>query len=414
MIQKHCFECGTALIEKEMEEEGIVPYCPKCQQYRFPMYNVAVSMIVVDEETGKILLIQQYGKPSYILVAGYVNRGEAEEHAVVREVREETGLEVEHLRFNRTKFFEPSNTLMCNFTAFVRTAKALHINHEVDRCKWFTPQEARENIRPNSLAAEFLNAYLDEVGNKPMENLGRTALVTGASRGIGRAIALMLASRGYAVALNYAGSREAAEAVKTEIENAGGKAFTIQGDVSVSEDVDHIFKTIKTEFGGLDVLVNNAGINRDALLIRMKEENWDAVIATDLKSVFLTTKAAAAMMMRKKNGAIVNISSVVGLTGNIGQANYAAAKAGIVGFTKACAKELAARNIRVNAVAPGFIGTDMTDKIPEDLKANMLQSIPLGRMGQAEDAAKAVCFLASDEASYITGQVLNVDGGMVM
>ena len=220
-----------------------------------------------------------------------------------------------------------------------------------------------------------------------MENLGKTALVTGASRGIGRAIALMLASRGYAVALNYAGSREAAEAVKTEIENAGGKAFTIQGDVSVSEDVDRIFKTIKTEFGGLDVLVNNAGINRDALLIRMKEENWDAVIATDLKSVFLTTKAAAAMMMRKKNGAIVNISSVVGLTGNIG---------------------------RVNAVAPGFIGTDMTDKIPEDLKANMLQSIPLGRMGQAEDVAKAVCFLASDEASYITGQVLNVDGGMVM
>ena len=225
-----------------------------------------------------------------------------------------------------------------------------------------------------------------------MENLGKTALVTGASRGIGRAIALMLASRGYAVALNYAGSREAAEAVKTEIENAGGKAFTIQGDVSVSEDVDRIFKTIKTEFGGLDVLVNNAGINRDALLIRMKEENWDAVIATDLKSVFLTTKAAAAMMMRKKNGAIVNISSVVGLTGNIGQANYAAAK----------------------AVAPGFIGTDMTDKIPEDLKANMLQSIPLGRMGEAEDVAKAVCFLASDEASYITGQVLNVDGGMVM
>ena len=164
MIQKHCFECGTALIEKELEEEGIVPYCPKCQQYRFPMYNVAVSMIVVDEETGKILLIQQYGKPSYILVAGYVNRGEAEEHAVVREVREETGLEVEHFRFNRTRFFEPSNTLMCNFTAFVKTAKALHINHEVDRCKWFTPQEARENIRPNSLAAEFLNAYSQKFG----------------------------------------------------------------------------------------------------------------------------------------------------------------------------------------------------------------------------------------------------------
>ena len=163
MIQKHCYECGAELIEKELEEEGMVPFCPNCQQYRFPMYNVAVSMIVVDEETGKILLIQQYGKPSYILVAGYVNRGEQEEHAVVREVKEETGLDVTRIRFNRTSFFEPSNTLMCNFTAFVKTAKALHINHEIDRCKWFTPDEARANIRPNSLAAEFLNKYLDEV-----------------------------------------------------------------------------------------------------------------------------------------------------------------------------------------------------------------------------------------------------------
>lgn len=163
MIQKHCYECGTALIEKELAEEGIVPYCPKCQQYRFPMYNVAVSMIVIDEETGEILLIQQYGRPSYILVAGYVNRGEQAEHAVTREIKEETRLDVTHIRFNRTKFFEPSNTLMCNFTAFVKTAKALHINHEIDRCKWFTPEEARENILPNSLAAEFLNKYLDEV-----------------------------------------------------------------------------------------------------------------------------------------------------------------------------------------------------------------------------------------------------------
>lgn len=163
MIQKHCHECGTALIEKELAEEGIVPYCPKCRQYQFPMYNVAVSMIVVDEETGKILLIQQYGRPSYILVAGYVNRGEQAEHAVAREIKEETGLDVTHIRFNRTKFFEPSNTLMCNFSAFVKTAKALHINHEIDRCKWFKPAEARENILPNSLAAEFLNKYLDEV-----------------------------------------------------------------------------------------------------------------------------------------------------------------------------------------------------------------------------------------------------------
>lgn len=247
-----------------------------------------------------------------------------------------------------------------------------------------------------------------------MENIEKTALVTGASRGIGRAIALALASKGFAVALNYAGSHDAAEAVKKEIEAAGGKAFTVQGDVSKSEDVDRIFKTVKDGFGGLDVLVNNAGINRDALLIRMKESNWDDVIATDLKSDFLTTKAAAAMMMRKRKGSIINISSVVGIMGNIGQANYAAAKAGVIGLTKACAKEMAARNIRVNAVAPGFIETAMTDGIPEKIREGMIASIPMGRMGQPEDIARAVCFLASDDASYITGQVLVVDGGLVM
>ncbi len=247
-----------------------------------------------------------------------------------------------------------------------------------------------------------------------MENIEKSALVTGASRGIGKAIALALAAKGYAVALNYAGNAAAADAVKAEIEAAGGKAFTIQGDVSNAEDVDRIFKTVKDEFGGLDVLVNNAGITRDGLLIRMKEESWDAVLDTDLKSTFLTTKAAAQIMMRKKKGAIVNIASVVGLMGNAGQANYAAAKAGVIGLTKACAKELAPRNVRVNAVAPGFIATDMTDVIPEKNKEVMLQSIPLGRMGQAEDVASAVCFLASDDASYITGQVLKVDGGMVM
>lgn len=216
------------------------------------------------------------------------------------------------------------------------------------------------------------------------------------------------------MALNYAGSHDAAEAVKKEIEDAGGKAFTVQGDVSKSEDVDRIFKIVKDEFGGLDVLVNNAGINRDALLIRMKESNWDDVIATDLKSDFLTTKAAAAMMMRKRKGSIINISSVVGIMGNIGQANYAAAKAGVIGLTKACAKEMAARNIRVNAVAPGFIETAMTDGIPEKIRESMIASIPMGRMGQPEDIARAVCFLASDDASYITGQVLVVDGGLVM
>lgn len=247
-----------------------------------------------------------------------------------------------------------------------------------------------------------------------MDGVEKTALVTGASRGIGRAIALALAKEGYAVAVNYAGSREAAEAVRDEITAAGGRAFILQGDVSSAEDVDRIFKTVKEEFGFLDVLVNNAGITRDSLLVRMKENQWDEVIDTDLKSNFLTVKAAGAMMMRRKKGAIINIASVSGIIGNMGQLNYSAAKAGVIGLTKAAARELAPRGIRVNAVAPGFTLTDMTDKIPEDVKNGMLHAIPLGRFGQAEEIAKAVAFLASDKASYITGQVLKVDGGMVM
>lgn len=247
-----------------------------------------------------------------------------------------------------------------------------------------------------------------------MENVEKAALVTGASRGIGRAIALALAKKGYVVAVNYGGSQAAAEGVKAEIEAAGGRAIVIQGDVSKAEDVDKVFAEIKKEFGRLDVLVNNAGITRDSLMLRLKEENWDAVINTDLKSGFLTMKAAAPIMMKQKKGAIVNIASVVGIMGNIGQINYSAAKAGVIGMTKTAARELAARGVRVNAVAPGFIATSMTDVIPEKIKEGMIHSIPLGRMGQAEDVANAVCFLASDEASYITGQVLKVDGGMVM
>lgn len=248
-----------------------------------------------------------------------------------------------------------------------------------------------------------------------MENTAvKTALVTGASRGIGAAIAKKLAARGFMVIINYGHSSAAAEEVKNQIEQAGGQAVLMQGDVSSGDDVDRMFKDIKKTWGRLDVLVNNAGINRDTLLVRMKEDQWDAILSTDLKSVFFTTKAAASLMMRQRSGSIINIASVVGITGNAGQANYAAAKAGVIGFTKSVAKELAARGIRVNAIAPGFIETDMTDAIPEKIREGMLETIPLRRGGKAEDVANAVAFLASDDAGYITGQVLKVDGGMVM
>lgn len=243
---------------------------------------------------------------------------------------------------------------------------------------------------------------------------GKKALVTGASRGIGRAIALALAAEGADIAVNYAGNQAAAEAVAAEIEAVGRKAIIIQADISSNEAATAMVEQVAKEFGRVDILVNNAGITRDGLLMRMKEADWDAVLTTNLKGVFNCTKAAIKYMMKQKAGHIVNISSVVGVNGNAGQANYAAAKAGVIGFTKATAKELAARGITVNAVAPGFIQTDMTAVLNEKQVEAMQATIPLKRLGEPEDIAKAVVFLASDDANYITGQTLNVDGGMVM
>ncbi len=243
---------------------------------------------------------------------------------------------------------------------------------------------------------------------------GKVALVTGASRGIGRAIALRLAKEGAAVAVNYAGNAKAAEEVKGLIEAAGGKAITIQADVADAAAVETMIGQVTEAFGTVDILVNNAGITKDGLLMRMKEEDWDAVINTNLKGIFHCTKAVTKLMMKKRSGRIVNMASVVGLMGNAGQANYAAAKAGVIGFSKSVARELASRGITVNMVAPGFINTDMTAVLPDKVKEAMVEDIPLGRMGEAENVADAVLFLVSDQASYITGQVVNVDGGMVM
>ena len=243
---------------------------------------------------------------------------------------------------------------------------------------------------------------------------GRYALVTGASRGIGRAVALALAAEGASVALNFAGNVAAAEAVKGEIERNGGKALLVPADVSNETAVEDMVKTVAETFGGIDILVNNAGITRDGLLLRMKEADWDAVLDTNLKGVFLCAKAVSKLMMKKRYGRIVNMASVVGLVGNASQANYAAAKAGVIGFTKAMAKEMASRGITVNAIAPGFIHSDMTDVLPDKVKEAMLAGIPLGRAGEPDDVAKAALFFASDQAAYITGQVLQVDGGMVM
>ena len=227
---------------------------------------------------------------------------------------------------------------------------------------------------------------------------GKCAVVTGASRGIGRAIALQLASEGAKVVVNYSGSEQKAQEVVEEIKANGGEAM----------------KTALDTYGSIDILVNNAGITRDNLLMRMKDDEWDDVINTNLKGVFLCTKAVTRQMMKQRAGRIINISSIVGVAGNAGQANYVAAKAGVIGLTKTTAQELASRNILVNAIAPGFITTEMTEGLPEDLKEGMLKQIPLAKLGQPEDIAKAVVFFASDSSNYITGQTLQIDGGMVM
>lgn len=247
-----------------------------------------------------------------------------------------------------------------------------------------------------------------------MNLAGKIALVTGASRGIGREIALELARQGANVAVNFSGSEAKAGEVVDEIKSLGQDAFAIKCNVANSEEVAEMVKAVIDRFGRLDILVNNAGITRDNLLMRMKEEEWDDVININLKGVFLVTKAVTRQMMKQRSGRIINISSIVGVSGNVGQANYVAAKAGVIGLTKTTAKELASRNITVNAIAPGFITTDMTDKLPEDVRSEMLKQIPLARLGEPKDIAKAAAFLASDDAAYITGQTIHIDGGMVM
>jgi 3-oxoacyl-[acyl-carrier protein] reductase len=243
---------------------------------------------------------------------------------------------------------------------------------------------------------------------------GRVAVVTGASRGIGKSIALLLAGRGAAVLVNYIHSAQAAEDIVDEICASGGRAISFQADVSQMEQAQKLIKAATEDLGGLDILVNNAGITRDTLIMMMGESDWDEVISTNLKSTFNCSKVAVRHMMRKRYGRIINITSVSGQLGNAGQTNYSASKAGQIGFTKALAREVAGRNITVNAIAAGYIETDIWAKVPEEARQAALSIIPLGRKGQPEEIAYAVAFLASDQAAYITGQVLGVDGGMAM
>ncbi|MBT2829816.1 3-oxoacyl-[acyl-carrier-protein] reductase [Staphylococcus coagulans] len=244
--------------------------------------------------------------------------------------------------------------------------------------------------------------------------MSKVALVTGASRGIGRSIALQLAEEGYHVVVNYAGNQEKAEEVVEQIKQKGVDAVAIQANVSNGDEVKAMIKEVVKTFGSIDVLVNNAGITRDNLLMRMKEREWDEVIDTNLKGVFNCIQKVTPQMLKQRHGRIINLTSIVGAVGNPGQINYVASKAGVIGMTKTAARELASRNITVNAVAPGFIVSDMTDALNDELKETMKSQIPLGRFGQDTDIAHTVAFLASDKAEYITGQTLHVNGGMHM
>jgi len=247
-----------------------------------------------------------------------------------------------------------------------------------------------------------------------MRFTGKTAVVTGGSRGIGRAVCLELAAGGANIVFSYAANDDAAQKTAAAVIALGGRAVPVRGSAADSEAVKTLMDTAVREFGRIDILVNNAGITRDSLLMTMRESDFDAVIETNLRGAFLCMKAVSRIMMRQRFGRIVNLSSVVGLHGNVGQVNYAASKAGLIGMTKSLAKELATRGVTVNAVAPGFIETDMTAALPEPARSALLPTIPMGHLGQAEDVARAVAFLVSDEAGYITGQVLAVDGGMSM
>lgn len=244
--------------------------------------------------------------------------------------------------------------------------------------------------------------------------MNKTALITGATRGIGKQIALTLAQNGYDIAINYRTENEALIETKKQIEEKGVKCLTVQGDVSNFEDCERFVKEIIEEYGKIDVLVNNAGITKDTLLMRMKKEDFEDVIDTNLVGTFNVTKNVITHMLKARSGRIINISSVVGVAGNAGQTNYSASKAGIIGFTKSLAKELGSRNILVNAVAPGYIQTAMTEVLSDKIKSEIKEQIPLGRLGEAKDVANLVKFLASEESSYITGQVIHVDGGLLI